>query len=82
MPSPTEEKVLDQLLALAAERFGRDRASLSPDDDLFDALAIDSMQALSLLSALEERFEVEIPDYEVQDVRTFSELAAVVASRL
>ena len=40
------------------------------------------MEALSLLSALEERFGVEIPDYEVQDVRTFRELAEVVGSRL
>ncbi len=75
-------KVLDQLLTLAAERFHRERAELRADDDLFDTLDIDSMQALSLLSALEERFAVEIPDYEVQDVRTFAELADVVASRL
>jgi acyl carrier protein len=82
MAATTQSKVLDQLLTLAAERFGRDRASLAPDADLFDALEIDSMQALSLLSALEDRFEVEIPDYEVQDVRTFADLASVVASRL
>lgn len=75
-------RVLDQLLTLAAERFHRERAELCADDDLFDTLDIDSMQALSLLSALEERFAVEIPDYEVQDVRTFAELADVVASRL
>lgn len=77
-----KQRVLDRLLGLAAERFSREREGLTPDDDLFDALAIDSMQALSLLTALEETFEVEIPDYEVQDVRTFSELAEVVARRL
>ncbi len=77
-----QAKVLDQLLSLAAERFGRERAELSADADLFDTLDIDSMQALSLLSALEEKFAVEIPDYEVQDVRTFAERADVVASRL
>ncbi|MCZ7681127.1 MAG: AMP-binding protein [Sandaracinaceae bacterium] len=84
-PIPMTEqrtKVLDQLLTLAAERFHRERAELRADDDLFDTLDIDSMQALSLLSALEEKFAVEIPDYEVQDVRTFAELADVVASRL
>lgn len=75
-------KVLEQLLTLASERFHRDRAELNANDDLFDTLEIDSMQALSLLSALEEKFSVEIPDYEVQDVRTFAELADVVASRL
>ena len=77
-----QQKVLSSLLTLAAERFGRDRESLAPDADLFDELEIDSMQALSLLSALEEKFEVEIPDYEVQDVRTFAELADVVAARI
>lgn len=82
MTTDSTTKVLDQLFTLAAERFQRERAELSPGDDLFDALDIDSMQALSLLTALEEKFQVEIPDYEVQDVRTFAELADVVASRL
>lgn len=77
-----EEKVLDELMRLASERFAKARDDLSADDDLFDALEIDSMQALSLLTALEEKFDVEIPDYEVQDVRTFADLAGVVASRL
>ncbi|MBZ0122230.1 MAG: acyl carrier protein [Sandaracinaceae bacterium] len=76
------ERVLDRLLTLASERFHRDRAELRPSLDLFEALDIDSMQALSLLSALEETFGVEIPDYEVQDVRTFDELATVVARRI
>ncbi|MEC7523241.1 MAG: acyl carrier protein [Myxococcota bacterium] len=77
-----ESRVLDQLLTLAAERFRKERAELDASADMFDALDIDSMQALSLLTALEEKFGVEIPDYEVQDVRTFAELADVVASRI
>ncbi len=76
------ESVLDTLLSLAATRFRRERATLNATDDLFDTLEIDSMEALSLLTALEEKFSVEIPDYEVQDVRTFAELADIVASRL
>jgi acyl carrier protein len=74
--------VLPRLLALAAERFGRCVAELRPEDDLFDALGIDSVEAMSLLTALEEAFGVEIPDYEVQDVRTFAELAEVIARRV
>ena len=80
--SDAHQKVLNRLLTLASERFGRDKSELAPEQDLFDTLEIDSMQALSLLSALEETFDVEIPDYEVQDVRTFDELADVVASRI
>lgn len=74
--------VVDTLLTLAAERFGRERAALRPEDDFFDALEIDSVDAMTLLTAVEERFGVEIPDYEVQDVRTFVALAAVVERRI
>lgn len=77
-----QSRVLNELLTLAAERFRKERSELDEAADMFDALDIDSMQALSLLSALEEKFGVEIPDYEVQDVRTFAELADVVASRI
>jgi acyl carrier protein len=74
--------VTDTLLTLAADRFQRDRAALKPEDDFFDALEIDSVDAMTLLTAVEERFGIEIPDYEVQDVRTFSALAAVIERRV
>ena len=77
----TATEVLPRLLTLAADRFGKRSSELAAGDDLFDALGIDSVEAMSLLTALEETFGVEIPDYEVQDVRTFAELAAVIARR-
>lgn len=80
--TPRSSEVLARLLELAAERFGRARGELSGEADFYDALGIDSMEALSLLSALEQRFGVEVPDYEVQDARTFSDLAAAIARRL
>lgn len=74
--------LVDRILDLAAAKFSRPRASLEPEQDFFDALEIDSVDAMALLTALEAEFRVEIPDYEVQDVRTFSALADVIARRL
>lgn len=78
----TTNDVLPTLFTLAADRFGKRATELRAADDFFDSLGIDSVEAMSLLTALEERFGVEIPDYEVQDVRTFQELAAVIAKRV
>ena len=50
-------------------------------DDFFDKLAIDSVQALQLLSDLEMKFDVEIPDYELQGVVTFQGLANLIDVR-
>jgi acyl carrier protein len=69
------------LIRLAAKRFGADAAGLQPDDDMFDRLGIDSFQAVELMSELEMEFDVEIPDYELQGVRTFGQLAAAIDKR-
>ena len=73
---------LNRLLDLAAKRFERDRAELDPHDDFFEKLGIDSYQAMELMSDIEEAFDVEIPDYELQGVKTFTGLAEVIERRL
>jgi len=70
--------VVEQLKQLAVRRFGSAAEALGPDDDLFDTLGIDSLQALDLLTDLEEAFDVEIPDYEIQGVTTLGGLATVI----
>lgn len=73
---------LGRLLQLAAKHFKRDAATLTADQDFFEVLGINSLQAMELLTAVEESFDIEIPDYELQGVKTFSALASVIESRL
>lgn len=79
---PTIEKTLDEILDLAARHFDVDRAALNPDDDFFQTLGIDSLRALELLTRLENHFNVELPDYEMQGVADFRTLADRIQTRL
>jgi acyl carrier protein len=79
---PTTEKTLDEILNLAALHFEVPREKLSPDEDFFKALGIDSLQTLDLLTKLENHFHVELPDYELQGVSDFRTLASKIQSRL
>jgi acyl carrier protein len=79
---PTLDQVLEQLLKLAAEQFRVAIGTLGPDDDFFKKLAINSLQALDLLTKLEAHFNVEIPDYELQGVSDFRTLAERIHARL
>jgi acyl carrier protein len=72
---------VDQLIDLAAKRFKKDRTQLAAEGDVFESLGVDSMQLLELLSELESHFDVEIPDYELRDVRTFTQLAECIDRR-
>ncbi len=73
--------VTTTLIELAARRFSADAGALKPSDDFFEKLGIDSIQALDLLTDLEDAFDVEIPDYELQGVVTFEALAGVIEKR-
>ena len=79
---PTQEQTLDEVLDLAAAQFKVPRASLTPDDDFFKKLGIDSLQALSLLTKVEQHFNIELPDYEMQGVSDFRTLAERIQARL
>jgi len=76
------EEIIGEVLNLAAAHFNVSREELSPNDDLFKKLGIDSLQALEMLTRLENHFQIELPDYEMQDVRDFRTLAERIKARL
>jgi acyl carrier protein len=78
----TLEQTTQEVLELATKHFNVPAGSLAPGDDFFRKLGIDSLQALELLSRLENHFAVELPDYEVQGVSDFKTLAERIQSRL
>ena len=76
------DQTINEILDLAATHFKTSREHLSPDDDFFKKLGIDSLQALELLTRLENHFNIELPDYEVQGVSDFRTLAERIQARL
>jgi acyl carrier protein len=78
----TIDQTTDEVLDLAAKHFKVPRESLSASDDFFKKLGIDSLQALEMLTRLEQHFNIELPDYEMQGVSDFRTLAMRIQSRL
>jgi acyl carrier protein len=78
----TLDQTTAEVLQLASVHFKVPAESLAPDDDFFKKLGIDSLQALEMLSRIENHFGIELPDYEVQGVSDFRTLASRIQSRL
>jgi acyl carrier protein len=78
----TLDQTTEEILTLAAQYFKVPREQLSPGDDFFKKLGINSLQALDLLTRLEQHFRIELPDYELQGVSDFRALAERIQSRL
>jgi acyl carrier protein len=78
----TIEQTTQEVLDLATKQFKVPAGSLMADDDFYKKLGIDSLQALEMLSRLENHFRIELPDYEVQGVSDFKTLAQRIQARL
>ena len=78
----TIEQTTQEILELATVQFKVPVGSLAAEDDFYKKLGIDSLQALEMLSRLENHFRIELPDYEVQGVSDFKTLAQRIQARL
>jgi acyl carrier protein len=78
----TLQNTTDEVLRLAADYFKVPKEQLAPGDDFFKKLGINSLQALDLLTRIEQHFQIELPDYELQGVSDFRTLAERIQSRL
>jgi acyl carrier protein len=78
----TLDQTTREILELATKHFKAAPGTLKAEDDFYKKLGIDSLQALEMLSRLENHFHIELPDYEVQGVSDFKTLAERVQARL
>jgi acyl carrier protein len=72
--SSTEERVTD----IVVEQLGLERDKVHPESKFVDDLGADSLDTVELVMALEEEFEIEIPDEEAEKITTLREAIAYV----
>jgi len=76
--SEIEAKLVDLLV----DELGLDRDSIRMDAKFEEDLEVDSLGVVELLMALEDNFDVKIPDDEAETITTVGEAVAVVAAKV
>ena len=66
---------------LITDQLGVDRKSLTPEANLLDDLGADSLDVVELVMALEEEFGIEVPDDDVENIRTIGDIVQYVEAR-
>ena len=74
--------VLEKVKVILAEQFDVDEDSLQNDTDLQDDLGADSLDVVDLLMSIEDEFEIEIPDEEIENIRTVGELVNYIENNM
>jgi acyl carrier protein len=66
----TTQDIEGQVIEIICEQLDVKREDVSPDKTFTDDLGADSLAIVELVLALEEKFEVKIPDDEVDTIKT------------
>ena len=70
--------VLEKIKAILSEQFSVEEGTITADTLLEDDLGADSLDVVDLLMTIEDTFEVEIPDEEVENIKTVGALVEYI----
>ncbi|MBE6728446.1 MAG: acyl carrier protein [Ruminococcaceae bacterium] len=62
--------VFEKVAKLLAEQLDADYESITPDTNILDDLNADSLDVVEMLMGVEEEFDVQIPDDEIENLKT------------
>lgn len=74
--------VLEKIKVILAEQFDIEEDALKPETDLQDDLGADSLDVVDLLMSIEDEFEIEIPDEEIENIRTVGDLVSYIEANI
>ena len=70
--------VLEKVKAILAEQFDVEEDKITADTDLQEDLGADSLDVVDLLMSIEDEFEIEIPDDEIENIKTVGALVSYI----
>jgi len=68
------EQIEKEVYALVEDRLGVRRSEISPEKDLVNDLGADSLDSVELIMAIEQQFDIEIPDSDTENIRTIGDI--------
>ena len=70
--------VLEKVKAILAEQFDVEEDKVTADTDLQEDLGADSLDVVDLLMSIEDEFGVEVPDDEIENIKTVGSLGSYI----
>ena len=72
--------VFEKVRDIVAEQFDVDSEEVTAESTIIDDLGADSLDVVDLISAVEDEFDVQIPDEKVEGIKTVGDIVAFIES--
>ena len=76
----SENEIEEKIISITAELFNKKPAEINLETSFSENLAADSLDTVEFILAIEEAFDIEIPDSEASKVLTVNDVAKYVIS--
>lgn len=77
-----EDELAGRICTLVADQLGVDIGDVTPDASILDDLGADSLDVVELVISLEEAFDIEVQDEEVEGMRTIGDIQQFVIGHI
>ena len=74
--------VFEKVKEITAEQLDIDEGLISMDSSFINDLEADSLTLVQLMMALEDEFDIEIPDEEADDISTVADAVSYINSKI
>ncbi|PWL81265.1 MAG: acyl carrier protein [Clostridia bacterium] len=74
--------VLEKVAAILSAQFEVDADKITMDTDFVEDLNADSLDVVDMLMSLEDEFDVEIPDEEIENIHTVGDLVSYIEEHM
>jgi len=72
--------VFDRVKSIVVEQLGVEASAVTPQSKVVEDLGADSLDVVELVMALEEEFDMEIPDEDAEKIATVGEAVSYIES--
>ena len=72
----------DRVSAIIVEQLGVTKEELAPKASFIDDLGADSLDIVELVMAMEEEFDIEIPDDDAEKIQTIEDVITYVKAKI
>ena len=74
----SSEEIFEKVKGIIVEQLGASESSITLEASFIDDLGADSLDIVELIMALEEEFEIEIPDSDAEKVATVGDVVEYI----
>lgn len=70
--------VFEKIREILADQLDVDGDEITLDSNIFDDLRADSLDVVDLLMTLEDEFDIEVPDEEIENIKTVGDIVSYI----